>query len=222
VATFDKLIQKKKGSCKMPVIKREKIATEETEATKDTKEKDETKDTERAKENNFEKKEHLDSVDLKKFTLDDFEVIDIKNSNNPRVQNVVLSIVNSNKNGKRIEVSKSLVSQITDDTIPRVSIAVNKDGVAIIPSIDSNYKLKSSGNKFVLYSTELVREVTKRFNLDFCNCVCQSFTDFEIFEYELQKVVFVPINRSLISPKNIANMKEDVVEIDDPKTKEEK
>ncbi len=206
----------------MPVIKREKIATEETEATKDTKEKDETKDTERAKENNFEKKEHLDSVDLKKFTLDDFEVIDIKNSNNPRVQNVVLSIVNSNKNGKRIEVSKSLVSQITDDTIPRVSIAVNKDGVAIIPSIDSNYKLKSSGNKFVLYSTELVREVTKRFNLDFCNCVCQSFTDFEIFEYELQKVVFVPINRSLISPKNIANMKEDVVEIDDPKTKEEK
>jgi hypothetical protein len=145
---------------------------------------------------------------LKKCTLRDFEIIEKKENRNSHIKNSVAAIVNSTKNGKRFEIKKEIVLEITNGDSPTIAIALNKSGIALIPSTDKFDVLKMSGNKFVRYSTDLVNAITSNFNLDFTKRVCISFFDVEFMNCDGIKIAFIPVERFLDEDLEIEEIEE--------------
>ena len=82
----------------------------------------------------------------------------------------VLTIVNSKKNGKRLSFAAEVIKelQVEED----VQIAFVGEGIAILPPSElelEQFKLKKDGSKYIIYSSPLVQEITKVYNLDYSN-----------------------------------------------------
>lgn len=88
----------------------------------------------------------------------------------------VLTIVNSKRNGKRVVLSKELMAELNEPE--EVQISYGSDAIAIgadIPSNDNFFTLKTQKAKFVIYSSELVNEITVLYALKFEGNVSQTF-----------------------------------------------
>lgn len=106
-----------------------------------------------------------------------------------------VTIINSTKNGRRVEFRKEIVEKIGVTN----TIAVSYDGDTVAfykPSMDSDtiiFNVSESNGRAVVYSYQLVEELAEFFNLDFTTRVCHTISDggFDVFEEENQPVMFI-------------------------------
>jgi hypothetical protein len=112
------------------------------------------------------------------------------------IEPCVITVVNTKSNGKRITLSGDLIEKIGYSTA--IQIAVNDEGIAIggeLPDNDTYFTLRKIGRKGVVYSTELVDEITELFELDFTERSSISFYDVTYLCMEDTEVAFVPLKK---------------------------
>lgn len=91
----------------------------------------------------------------------------------------VVSIVNSKENGKRITLSKECWEKI--NKVSNVQVAFSDTQIAIseeLPDNEHYFHVRTYGAKGVIYSKDLVEEITELFALDFSDKV--SITLYEV------------------------------------------
>lgn len=95
----------------------------------------------------------------------------------------VATIVNSEKNGKRISFPKTVIESLNISS--QIYVSFSADGIVICNTASDKFEpftLKYSGNKGIVYSYPLVKEITDTFGLDFIDKVCITFCDIRYFE----------------------------------------
>lgn len=95
----------------------------------------------------------------------------------------VLTIVNSKKNGKRIEILESLSNEL--DLEDDIQIGVLGNGLVLsksLPNVSQHFSLKTVGKKRVIYSSELVKEIIDVLNLSFEGRVSRTLRGIELEE----------------------------------------
>lgn len=119
-----------------------------------------------------------------------------------------LTVVNSRRNGKRIEIRKEIAEKL--GILDEVAVAYNDESAIIfVPTTEEEVKtfmVKKSGGKSIVYSTQLVEELTRFFGLDFSSTVCHTFVDgkYEFYEETGEKGL-------VISKKQVANEEQEVI-----------
>lgn len=107
-----------------------------------------------------------------------------------------LTIVNTAKNGKRLMIADDVLEAVNADT--EVQIAINDEGIAIgngLPSDITAFTLRKSGKKGVIYSTELVEELTDLFDLDFSDKSSISFPEITYLSIGDQLAAFIALKQ---------------------------
>ncbi|GEC92494.1 hypothetical protein [Brevibacillus brevis] len=107
-----------------------------------------------------------------------------------------LTIVNTAKNGKRLMIADELLEVIGADDA--VQIAINDEGIAIgngLPDDITAFNLRKNGKKGVIYSTELVEELTDLFALDFSDKSSVSFPETTYLNIGDQLVAFIALKK---------------------------
>lgn len=104
-----------------------------------------------------------------------------------------ITIVNSKKNGKRIELLNKLTDVINFNDSVKIGFLENE--LVIVPT-DANvelpiFKFKKVGRKKVIYSASLVQEIAEVLQLDFSERVCYTISNAEIDEAFGVDAVFV-------------------------------
>lgn len=97
----------------------------------------------------------------------------------------ILTIVLSEKQGKRIQFSESLVKEL--HIANSVKLGFVKDALVVgidLPGEDNLFHLKRLGKKKVLYSAPVVHRIAEHMHLDFSACVSYTFYDVEIEEHK--------------------------------------
>lgn len=121
--------------------------------------------------------------------------------------NGFLTIINSKKNGRRVEFRREVAEKLNiEDSI---AVVYDEDSVAFFrPSegTDSSLRVKKSGERRVVYSGGLVSALTDFFGLKFDSNVSYTFTEgrYEII-YEINTMALI------ISKKKMANEEQEVV-----------
>ncbi len=67
----------------------------------------------------------------------------------------------------------------------KIEVGFTEDGIVIAEKLPENgveFSIKKTGNRMVIYSSELVKEITELFNLDFSNRVSITFTESEKYD----------------------------------------
>lgn len=104
-----------------------------------------------------------------------------------------ITIVNSKKNGKRIELLNKLTDVINFNDSVKIGFLENE--LVIVPT-DANvelpiFKFKKVGTKKVIYSASLVQEIAEVLQLDFSKRVSYTISNAEIDEAFGVDAVFV-------------------------------
>lgn len=88
----------------------------------------------------------------------------------------VISIINSQKNGKRLALSDQLLSKLNYPSTIQVSFTESELVIGeSIPKCTNSYNINTSGKKGLVYATALVLEICDTFNLDFSNRTSMTF-----------------------------------------------
>lgn len=109
----------------------------------------------------------------------------------------VLTIVNSKKNGKRVILSKELMQEL--DEPKEVQISYGSDAIAIGSNIfgnDNYFTLKPQKTKSVIYSSELVNEITELYDLKFGDIVSQTFYQVQYQGEGTSKVAIISMKKN--------------------------
>lgn len=91
----------------------------------------------------------------------------------------VVSVVNA-KSGKRITLSKILLEKLNNPK--SIQIAFTEDSIIIaeeLPDNKSLFNIKMSNDKGIIYSAQLVMEITELFSLEFNNKTSITFGEAE-------------------------------------------
>lgn len=105
----------------------------------------------------------------------------------------VMSIVKA-KTGNRQTLSKELLQELNNPE--RVQIAFTEGSVIIgerLPNNNSSFNVKISGAKGIIYSSQLVKEITDWFELDFSNRTSITFNEVEYILNEEYPVAIIKI-----------------------------
>lgn len=108
----------------------------------------------------------------------------------------VLSIVNSKKNGKRVSLSRELMEQLANTET--VQIGFTDQLIAISEYLGdqyTSYMLRKSGSKSIIYSSELVKQITEKYHLNFTNRTSFTFTEASYKSQGDKKIAFVNIRK---------------------------
>lgn len=95
----------------------------------------------------------------------------------------VCTVINSKKNGKRVILKKEIMDYLKNPA--KIEVGFTEDGIVIAEKLPENgveFSIKKMGNRMVIYSSELVKEITQLFNLDFSNRVSITFTESEKYD----------------------------------------
>ncbi|MFF2017798.1 hypothetical protein [Paenibacillus sp. NPDC058177] len=114
-----------------------------------------------------------------------------RHTSRPVSKKSVLSVVN-HKNGARLAIDVQVIEDI--GTPGSVQVALNDEGIAIGEGFTDEYNyfpLMKAANKAIIYSSPLVNEITKSFNLDFSNVSSISFHNVEYLEVGSDTVAFI-------------------------------
>ena len=117
-----------------------------------------------------------------------------ENSKYKRVTNGAISLINT-KSGKRLIIAKSLISNLNNPS--KVVIGLSKNKLAIgekLPANENYFTVKDYKGKGVIYSADLVKEISEKFKLDFSNRTTITFEEVEYIEYEDTTVAIITIN----------------------------
>ncbi|AWI03111.1 hypothetical protein B9W14_00845 [Clostridium drakei] len=85
------------------------------------------------------------------------------------------SIINSPKNGKRFTISKKVMDKINSPKAVKISIGKNRIAILAEEEDSEALRLGRIGAKGVIYSAELVKILTEKFDLDFSSRICITF-----------------------------------------------
>ncbi|NMM65239.1 amidophosphoribosyltransferase [Clostridium sp. P21] len=105
----------------------------------------------------------------------------------------VISIIKA-KTGNRIIFSKELLEELNN--LEKVQVAFTEDSIIIgekLPNNQSSFNIKRSGSKGIIYSTELVNEVSELFELDFSDKTSITFNEVEYLVNEECPVAVIKI-----------------------------
>lgn len=173
-----------RGMIKMAVIRRRKPPTSKDIEVK----------KKRTEELNMfqEKNDLMKSVDveqeikvrehLNNNVLDGFEPAKSKTIPRSTSKGGVVGIVNS-KSVKKISISREAVSRMNNPKY--ISISLSRDSFAIgeeLPNNNNLLNIKTDNGKAVIYSSELVSEITDKYGLDFSNRTSITFSDVEYIQ----------------------------------------
>ena len=117
-----------------------------------------------------------------------------ENSKHKRVTNGAISLINT-KSGKRLIIAKSLISNLNNPS--KVVIGLSKNKLAIgekLPANENYFTVKDYKGKGVIYSADLVKEISEEFKLNFLNRTTITFTEVKYIEYEDTTVAIITIN----------------------------
>lgn len=150
------------------------------------------KKIENESENVIEKENVESTVDeLKRYDFNSFQPSEAKQIQNSLREEGVISVV-SNKNCKRVSISKKLAEQLRKPK--EVVISYSNDKIVIgttLPNNSNYFNVKYVGNKGIIYSSELVKEIEARYGLDFSNRTSITFSEVEYAKYEVYKVAII-------------------------------
>ena len=123
-------------------------------------------------------REHLNNN-----VLDGFEPAKSKTIPRSTSKGGVVGIVNS-KSVKKISISREAVTRM--DNPKYISISLSRDSFAIgeeLPNNNNLLNIKTDNGKAVIYSSELVSEITDKYGLDFGNRTSITFSDVEYIQH---------------------------------------
>ncbi|MEG1132675.1 MAG: hypothetical protein RSD77_10195 [Romboutsia sp.] len=95
----------------------------------------------------------------------------------------VCTVINSKQNGKRVILTKETMDYLKNPA--KIEVGFTEDGIVISEKLPKNgveFSIKKTGNRMVIYSSGLVKEITQLFNLDFSNRVSITFTESEKYD----------------------------------------
>lgn len=107
----------------------------------------------------------------------------------------LLTVINSTRNGKRVEFRKEVVDKLGVSDV--ITVCYDDEKVIFFKPIDDTdtviFNVRKSCGKTVIYSYQLVEELAEFFNLDFTTRVCHTLSDggFDVFEEDNQPVLFI-------------------------------
>lgn len=123
-------------------------------------------------------REHLNNN-----VLDGFEPAKSKTIPRSTSKGGVVGIVNS-KSVKKISISREAVSRMNNPKY--ISISLSRDSFAIgeeLPNNNNLLNIKTDNGKAVIYSSELISEITDKYGLDFSNRTSITFSDVEYIQH---------------------------------------
>jgi hypothetical protein len=106
----------------------------------------------------------------------------------------VMSIVNS-KNGKRVTLSKNLVEHLGNPKSVQIGLSNHQIAVAEYFSDEyTSYSWCTGGAKSIIYSSELVKQLTDQYGLDFRNRTSITFAEVEYIEHEGKMIALITVH----------------------------
>ena len=88
----------------------------------------------------------------------------------------LISVVKSGSNGKRIEFRNDIAESI--GIVDRVSVLYNETSIVFfVPNLEDDitqFNVRTSGKKYVVYSSQLVEEIAEFLELNFDTTVCHT------------------------------------------------
>jgi len=111
-----------------------------------------------------------------------------------------LTIVNSKKNGKRLEFPKSLIDALGNPDTIQVSCVGKQLCVGVkLPGNGTSYTMKKQRSKRVVYATQLIEEISRDLGISFENRVCVTFYNYEVDPegYEGQPIAVIEYTTEL-------------------------
>ena len=104
-----------------------------------------------------------------------------------------ISIVNANT-GSRITIARECYSAIGNPV--KVQFALNDNSLIVGEKVLNNnndFNIKGNNGKAIIYSSALVKEITKHFNLDFSNRTSITFSDVQYSNADDVQIMIVKI-----------------------------
>lgn len=151
-------------------------------------EKDESKN-ERTEIQGTENAKKISNQAMQKFDNTQFNTLSITCHTCSVGKAGAVSIVNSDKNGKRFTIAKDPMNKIGNPEAVKIALSKNKIAISAAPLNSPNsLKLGRIGAKGVIYSTELVKTLTERYSLNFSDRVSITFDRLE-YKLDGNKVV---------------------------------
>lgn len=105
-----------------------------------------------------------------------------------------LSIINSEKCGRRIALSRQIVEHLENPS--SVVVGLTDDGIVIsqhLPGYFARFVVRPQGAKGIIYAAELVRELVDKYDLDYEERVSKTFYEAQYLIAEHGPVVFVSL-----------------------------
>lgn len=113
----------------------------------------------------------------------------------------ILTIVCSPKNGKRLMLSSKLVEMLEIGEEASVQIGFVEKNLVLgkkLPGDKNTYRLYRQGKKYVIYSAEVVQEISRVQGIAFETRVSYTWTDVKFDDYEGDPVAFFEPERGRV------------------------
>lgn len=110
-----------------------------------------------------------------------------------------VTVVSTKGNGKRVAIDQEVINKIGSPE--RVQIALNDVAIAIgerVTPDDNYFNLRKAVNKAVIYSSQLVAELTEAFELDFTKTTSISFQDVSYQKVGSRDIAIVKMIRDVV------------------------
>ena len=140
--------------------------------------------------------EEIEEVTQKQqYNLENFKASKSKQKSVIRSNQGVVTIINTEKNGKRIVFLKDVMEELGNP--PKILISCSDNAIAVgekLPDNQNFLSIKYSKTKGTIYSACTVNELTEMYQLDFSNRTSITFSEVKYTTYENHKVAIITID----------------------------
>ncbi|MFR1316862.1 MAG: hypothetical protein ACLSBN_14415 [Clostridium perfringens] len=129
------------------------------------------------------------------YNLENFKASKSKQKSVIRSNQGVVTIINTEKNGKRIVFPKDVMEELGNP--PKILISCSDNAIAVgerLPDNQNFLSIKYSKTKGTIYSAGTVNELTEMYQLDFSNKTSITFLEVKYTTYENHKVAIITID----------------------------
>ncbi|MDM0506264.1 hypothetical protein QTH15_10850 [Clostridium perfringens] len=134
-------------------------------------------------------------IQEQQYNLENFKASKSKQKSVIRSNQGVVTIINTEKNGKRIVFPKDVMEELGNP--PKILISCSDNAIAVgerLPDNQNFLSIKYSKTKGTIYSAGTVNELTEMYQLDFRNKTSITFSEVKYTTYENHKVAIITID----------------------------